>query len=75
MLRICLQYRRPRFDPLVGKIPRRKKWQPITIFLPGESHGQRSLVGYSPWDHRVRHNSATNTLLIFMQGLKERTWR
>ena len=27
----------------------RKKWQPTPVFLPGESHGQRSLVGYSPW--------------------------
>ena len=35
------------FDPWVGKIPWRKKWQPTPIFLPGESHGQRSLAGYS----------------------------
>ena len=35
------------FDPLVGKIPWRRKWQPTPVFLPGESHGQRSLVGYS----------------------------
>ena len=32
----------------VRKIPRRRKWQPTPVFLPGESHGQRSLVGYSP---------------------------
>ena len=31
------------------KIPWRKKWQPISIFLPEKSHGQRSLAGYSPW--------------------------
>ena len=36
-------------DPWVGKTPWRRKWQPILVFLPGESHGQRSLVGYSPW--------------------------
>ena len=30
----------------------RRKWQPTPVFLPGESHGQRSLVGYSPWDHK-----------------------
>ena len=30
----------------------RKEWQPTPVFLPGESHGQRSLVGYSPWDHK-----------------------
>ena len=37
------------FDPWVGKIPWRIKWQPTPVFLPGESHGQRNLVGYSPW--------------------------
>ena len=37
------------FDPWVGKTPWRRKWQPILVFLPGESHGQRGLVGYSPW--------------------------
>ena len=35
------------FDPWVRKIPWRKKWQPIPVFLPGKPHGQRSLVGYS----------------------------
>ena len=39
---------RPGFDPLVRKIPWRRKWQPTPVFLPGESHGQRSLVDYSP---------------------------
>ena len=33
----------------VGKIPCRKAWQPTPVFLPGEFHGQRSLMGYSPW--------------------------
>ena len=46
--RICLQCRRPGFDPWVGKIPWRRKWQPTPVLLPGESHGQRSLVSYSP---------------------------
>ena len=32
-----------------GRFPWRKKWQPAPVFLPGEFHGQRSLVGYSPW--------------------------
>ena len=42
------------------KIPWRKKWQPSPVFLPGKSHGQRSLVGYSPWGcKRVRHNLVT----------------
>ena len=36
----------------VGKIPWRRAWQPTPVFLPGESHGQRSLAGYSPWSHK-----------------------
>ena len=46
---ICLQCERPGFDPWLGKIPWRRAWQPAPVFLPGESHGQGSLVGYSPW--------------------------
>ena len=44
----CRSYRRYGFDPWVGKIPWRRKRQPTPVFLPGESHGQRSLAGYSP---------------------------
>ena len=40
---------RPGFDSWVGKIPWRRKWQPIPVYFPGESYGQRSLAGYSPW--------------------------
>ena len=43
--------RRCGFDPWVGKIHWRRKWQPTSVFLPGKSHGQRSLVGCSPWGH------------------------
>ena len=39
------------FDPWVRNIPWRA-WQPTPVFLPGESHGQRSLVDYSPWGRR-----------------------
>ena len=39
-------------SPWVGKIPGRRKWQPTPVFLLGESHGQRSLVGYSPWGRK-----------------------
>jgi len=42
--RICMQCKRPRFNPWVGKIPWRKEWLPTPVFLPGEFHGQRSLV-------------------------------
>ena len=48
----CRRHRRHRFDPWVGKIPWRRKWQPTPVFLPGKSHGQRSLVGYSPQGHK-----------------------
>ena len=43
------QYRGLRFDPWVRKIPWRRKRQLAPVFLPGKFHGQRSLVGYSPW--------------------------
>ena len=39
----------PRFDPWIGKIPWRRAWQSTPVLLPGESHRQRSLAGYSPW--------------------------
>ena len=45
----CRRHWRPGFNPWVGKIPWRRAWQPIPVFMPGESHGQRSLAGYSPW--------------------------
>ena len=51
-LRICLQCRRPGFDPWMGKIPWRKEWQPTPVFLPLELHGQKRLVGYSPWGQK-----------------------
>ena len=51
---------RPGFDPWVRKIPWRRKWQPTPVLLPGESHGCRSLVGYSP---RGRKESDTTERL------------
>ena len=47
-------------DPWVRKIPWRKKGQPTPVFLPGEFHGQRSVVGYSVWGRRVGYDLATN---------------
>ena len=41
-------HKRCRLDSWVGRISCRRKWQPIPVVLPGKSHGQRSLVGYSP---------------------------
>ena len=49
---VCLQCWRPGFSPWVGKIPWRREWLPLPAFLPGESHEQRSLAGYSPWGHK-----------------------
>ena len=63
---------RPGFDPWVGKIPWRRKWQPIPIFLPGKSHGQRSLVGYSPWGHkRVGHDLTIKQQIPYLNTLPE----
>ena len=55
---MCLQCRRPGFNPWVGKIHWRRKWQSSPVFLPGKFYGQRSLVGYNGVA-RVRHNLAT----------------
>ena len=49
VIEILVQCRRCRFDPWVRQMPWRREWQPSPVFLPGEFHGQRSLVGYSPW--------------------------
>ena len=46
------QCRRHGFYPWVRKIPWRRKWSPTPVFFPGKSHKQRSLVGYSPWNHK-----------------------
>ena len=56
----CRRCKRLEFDPWDRKTPWGRKWQPSTVFLPGKSHGQRSLVGYSPWGHkRVGHDLVT----------------
>ena len=53
----CRRHKRHGFNSWVRNIPWRRKWQPTPVFLPRKSHGQRSLVGYSPWSHK-EHNSA-----------------
>ena len=45
----CRKLRRHGFDPWIGKIPWKRKWQPTPAFFPGKSHGQKSLAGHSPW--------------------------
>ena len=63
--RICLQCRRPEFNPWVGKIPWRREWQLTSLFMPGKFHGQRSLVGYSPWGHKEVDMTERLTLSTF----------
>ena len=50
--RIHQRCRRCRFNPCVGKTLWRRKWQATPVFLPGKSHGQKSLAGYCPWGHK-----------------------
>ena len=45
----CRRHKRQGFNPWAGKIPWRRSWQPTPVFLPGESQGQGSLVGYCLW--------------------------
>ena len=48
----CKKHKRRGFHPWVGKISWRRAWQPTPVFWPGESHGQTSLAGYSPWGRK-----------------------
>ena len=66
---ICLQCGRPRFNPWVGKISWKRKWQPTPIFFPRKSHGWRNLVGYSPWCHRVGYHWATSLSLSYIYNI------
>ena len=66
----CRRHKKCRFHPWARKIPWRRAWQPTPVFLPGESHGQRSLVGYSVEESRtqlkrqcVRARAHTHALL------------
>ena len=52
------------FDPWVRKISLRRKWQ-LTVFLPGKSHGQRSLADYSPWGHKELDTTRHTHLMPF----------
>ena len=48
----CRRCKRHGFNPWIRKIPWSSKWRPTPVFLPRESHGQRSLAGYGPWGHQ-----------------------
>ena len=60
--RICLPCWKLGFNPWTGQIPWRRAWQPTSVFLPRESHGQRRLMGYRSWGCN-RHNWLTLSLL------------
>ena len=70
-----LQCRRPGFDPWVAKILWRREWLPTLVFLPGESHGLRSLAGYmqSIGSHRVGQDWSDLALVVMSAGGMLRT--
>ena len=59
--------RRPSFSSWVGKFPWRLEWLPTPVFLPGKSHEQRSLVGYSAWDCKESDLTEQQTLSLFIR--------
>ena len=61
--RIHPQCKRYGFNPWVRNIPWRREWQPTSVFLLGESHGQRSLAGYSPWRQKEWCSPMTGWLI------------
>ena len=77
LLREQCQRRGHGFGPWVGKIPWSRKWQSTPVFLPGKSHGQRSLVGHSPWGRReldtTEHLSthATSMLCVIHKSISK----
>ena len=79
----CRRHKRRGFDTWVRKIPWRRAWQSTPVFLPGESHGQRKLVGYSPQGHiesdrtEATYHARTinNTIIYLLEWLKLKTKR
>ena len=68
----CRRHKRHEFDPLVGKILWKRKWQPAPLFLPGKSHGQRSLEGYSSWGLKELDTTEQQTLSGSIKNLASR---
>ena len=71
MVKNLLQCGSPRFDPWVWKIPWRRKWLPTPAFLPGEFHGQRRLVGYSSWGHKMLNMTTQQPLFLYTLSRNE----
>ena len=70
MVKSLPQCGRPGFDNWVSKIPWRREWKPTPLFLPREFHGQRSLVGYSPWGRKELDMTERLTLSLSFQWLE-----
>ena len=73
-LRICLQGGKPRFDPWVRRIPWRREWLPIPVFVPGEFHGQMSMVGYSPQSGKEWVTTEANNTFPFTADCRRENW-
>ena len=74
----CRRHKIGGYDPWVRRIPWRREWQPTPVFLPGESHGQRTLVGCSPRGHKVsdmaehsRSHLECGLILLYVTVLKK----
>ena len=74
MVSVCLQCGRPRFNPWVGKIPWRRKWQSTPILLPGKSHGQRSLVGVAKSRTQLSNFTFKRNRKLMSSGYKVFVW-
>ena len=68
----CRKHERHGFNP--GSASCRREWLPTPVFLPRKFQGQRSLVGYSPWIHRVGHDWATEHTHEGICSLKIHLW-
>ena len=69
----CRRCKRHGFDPWAGKIPWRKAWQHTPVFLIGESHGQRSLAGYSPSDHTELDMTQATQHVFYLENIQSYT--
>ena len=65
------------FNPWIKKIPWRREWQPTPVFLPGKPHGQRSLVGYSPWgckESDLATKQKQQNMTLWLNSNKKAVW-
>ena len=69
MVKNLLQRKRPGFNTWLGQIAWRREWQPAPVSLPGNFHGQRSMVGYSPWVHKESNMTEWLKLSLSLERL------